>query len=118
MGIPISFANESEYILEFMRAKKTNIDNRIPLRLDTTRLRESTVSIDYDYTTRTGERSFYQLTDVFMMMGGHYAFFLPIFFVITPFFVLYFLYKLAKHIQREYMENHRLITVNFLHALM
>ena len=81
-------------------------------------MRESTVSIDYDYTTRTGEKSFYQLTDVFMMMGGHYAFFLPIFFLITPFFVLYFLFKLAKHIKDEYVENHRLITVNFLHALM
>ena len=53
------------------------------------------ILFDYDFTERQVTYEYYHVADIVSQIGGIFAFIRPILDLITPLFILYFLYSLA-----------------------
>jgi len=84
------------------------VDGRVPLKTPNP-WKTSTVylRINFDYTQRSFVLEYITVLDVIALIGGSFAFFLPIMALGVPFVFMHYIYQLAKIIRDEYQEMYK-----------
>lgn len=84
------------------------MDGRVPLKTpDPWKTSTVYLRINFDYTQRSFVLEYISVLDVIALIGGSFAFFLPIMALGVPFVFMHYLYSLAKIIRDEYQEMHK-----------
>ena len=98
LGIPYHFVDYVKENMDLFKVQESNIDNRIPLanKYNST---TQTILFRFDFTERHFTFAYFNNLDILASIGGLNAFITPLVSKLVPFFVIAFLFRLAKIIK-------------------
>lgn len=95
LGVPVRYKDEVKYDMDMYKVQESNVDNRIPLanKYNST---TQTILFRFDFTEKQYTFKYFMFMDILASIGGLNAFITPLVSKLIPFFVIAFLFRLAK----------------------
>ena len=103
LGIGITYKDEVEERVFYDKVLRKDEDMRVPLRpiFNSSNIY---IPIETDFTERIYIYQYYSYGDIMSSIGAMNAFILPVIAILTPYFIMYFLYSLSKMLKFKYQQ--------------